>query len=108
MEEGDHLRSQLQARIAQLRAGLAPVLAITGWQLLPSNTPIQALVIGDNSKALQLMEALRERSIWVPAIRPPTVAAGTARLRIALSAAHTPQDIVQLVNALQEIAGRSR
>ena len=54
------------------------------------------------------MEALRERSIWVPAIRPPTVAAGTARLRIALSAAHTPQDIVQLVNALQEIAGRSR
>lgn len=108
MEEGDHLRSQLQARIAQLRAGLAPVLAMTGWQLLPSNTPIQALVIGDNSKALQLMEALRERSIWVPAIRPPTVAAGTARLRIALSAAHTPQDIVQLVNALQEIAGRSR
>ena len=104
IEEGDALRTQLQARIEQLRTGLAPLLASTGWQLLPSDTPIQALVIGDNGAALALMEALRQRGLWVPAIRPPTVPAGTARLRIALSAAHTEADVQVLVNALTELA----
>lgn len=103
MAQGDGLRAHLQARIAQLRAGLVPVLAATGWQLLPSETPIQALVIGDNERALQLMAALSERGIWVPAIRPPTVPAGTARLRIALSASHSAADVEQLVGALQAI-----
>lgn len=101
MQRGDGLRAHLQARIAQLRAGLVPVLAATGWQLLPSETPIQALVIGDNERALQLMAALSEHGIWVPAIRPPTVPAGTARLRIALSASHTAADVDQLIAALQ-------
>lgn len=101
MQRGDGLRAHLQARIAQLRAGLVPVLAVTGWQLLPSETPIQALVIGDNERALQLMAALSEHGIWVPAIRPPTVPAGTARLRIALSASHTAADVDQLIAALQ-------
>lgn len=104
IEHGDVLRTQLQARIEQLRTGLAPLLASTGWQLLPSDTPIQALVIGDNGAALALMEALRQRGLWVPAIRPPTVPAGTARLRIALSAAHTEADVLVLVNALTELA----
>lgn len=104
IEHGDALRTQLQARIEQLRTGLAPLLASTGWQLLPSDTPIQALVIGDNGAALALMEALRQRGLWVPAIRPPTVPAGTARLRIALSAAHTEADVQVLVNALTELA----
>lgn len=103
MAQGDGLRAHLQARIAQLRAGLVPVLAATGWQLLPSETPIQALVVGDNQQALQLMAALSERGIWVPAIRPPTVPAGTARLRMALSASHTAADIDQLLAALQAI-----
>ena len=104
MASGDALRTQLQARIQQLRTGLQPLLARTGWQLLPSDTPIQALIIGDNGAALALMEGLRQRGLWVPAIRPPTVPTGTARLRIALSAAHTEADVEALVHALGTLA----
>ncbi len=58
------------------------------WQLLPSTTPIQPLVVGANADALALAAALWQRGFWMPAIRPPTVPVGTARLRITLSAAH--------------------
>lgn len=96
--------NHLQQLIARLRAGLAPLLQRTPWQLLPSSTPIQPLVIGSNAAALDAMESLRSRGLWVPAIRPPTVPEGTARLRIALSAAHTLLDIDRLVQALAEHA----
>ena len=105
IEQQSALREQLQARIAQLRAGLQPLLQGTGWQLLPSETAVQALVVGRNDAALSLMEGLRRHGLWVPAIRPPTVPAGTARLRIALSALHTEADVNQLLAALQELAG---
>ena len=105
IEQHSALREQLQARIAQLRAGLQPLLQGTGWQLLPSETAVQALVVGRNDAALSLMEWLRRRGLWVPAIRPPTVPAGTARLRIALSALHTEADVNELLAALQELAG---
>lgn len=100
IQQGDALRAQLATRIEQLRAGLTPLLAHTGWQLLASATPIQALVVHDNLTALKLMEALAQQGIWVPAIRPPTVPQGTARLRIALSASHSETDIQSLVSAL--------
>ena len=99
MEAGDDRRTHLQALIAQLQEGLRALTPALGWHLLPSGTPVQALVIGSNEDALALMEGLRARGLWVPAIRPPTVPAGTARLRIALSAAHTQHDV-----ALQELA----
>lgn len=105
IEQHSALREQLQARIAQLRAGLQPLLQGTGWQLLPSETAVQALVVGRNDAALGLMEGLRRHGLWVPAIRPPTVPVGTARLRIALSALHTEADVNQLLAALQELAG---
>jgi len=104
MEHETSLRTQLQARIAQLRQGLQPLLAHTGWRLLPSDTAIQALVVGSNTSALALMDGLRQRGLWVPAIRPPTVPAGTARLRIALSAAHTEADVQLLLTALTALA----
>ncbi|MDN5536866.1 8-amino-7-oxononanoate synthase [Comamonas sp.] len=104
IEQHSALREQLQARIAQLRAGLQPLLQGTGWQLLPSETAVQALVVGRNDAALGLMEGLRRRGLWGPAIRPPPVPAGTARLRIALSALHTEADVNQLLAALQELA----
>ena len=104
IEQGDARRAQLQHRIAQLREGLHPVLAKSGWRLGHSDTPIQPLMIGGNAEALAVMEGLREQGIWVPAIRPPTVPEGTARLRIALSSAHTEADIHRLVQALDRLA----
>ena len=59
-------------------------------------------MIGSNEAALALMESLRQSGLWVPAIRPPTVPVGTARLRIALSAAHTADDVDQLLQALTD------
>ena len=104
IENGDERRAHLQALIAQLRSGLSTALAGHPWQLCASTTAIQPLVIGPNDEALTAMEGLRQRGLWVPAIRPPTVAPGTARLRIALSAAHTTADIDRLVTAIGELA----
>ncbi len=100
IEQDDWRRTQLQKLITQLRAGLQSL----PWKLLPSDTPIQPLIVGENNAVLKLSNALRERGIWIPAIRPPTVPPGTARLRISLSAAHSTQDIAQLITALHELA----
>lgn len=75
------------------------------WSWMPSTTPIQPLLVGDSQAALDLTQALLQRGIWVPAIRPPTVPAATARLRISLSAAHTLEDVEQLAAALVDCAG---
>jgi len=70
--------------------------------LAPSDTPIQPLIIGGNREALAASAALRERGILVPAIRPPTVPEGTARLRVSLSAGHRVEDVQELAGALRE------
>jgi 8-amino-7-oxononanoate synthase len=93
-------RQHLAALIARLKAGVAAL----PWPLMPSVTPIQPLSVGDNHAALRLADGLRERGILCPAIRPPTVPEGSARLRISLSAAHTGTDIDRLVAALVELA----
>ncbi len=98
--QGDALRTHLQRLVAMLRAGLGDL----PWQLMPSDTAIQPLLVGDNKQALALSEGLRARGIWVAAIRPPTVPQGTARLRITLSAAHTEEDVERLIGALHELA----
>jgi 8-amino-7-oxononanoate synthase len=100
IKNGDDRRAHLQKLIAQLRAGLADL----PWTLMPSDTAIQPLLVGENQAALKLSEGLRERGIWVAAIRPPTVPQGTARLRITLSAAHSAADVQQLIGALHELA----
>lgn len=100
IEQGDARRAQLQHLTAQLKDGLAG----TRWQLLASPTAIQPIVIGDNHETLRVASALFERGLWVPAIRPPTVPAGTARLRVSMSAAHTQEQVQQLVDALRELA----
>jgi 8-amino-7-oxononanoate synthase len=104
LEAADDRRSHLQALIARLRAGLGPVAARRGWRLPPSATAIQPLVIGGNRETLAVAEALLARGIWAPAIRPPTVPEGTARLRISLSAAHAEGHVDRLVAALDEAA----
>jgi len=98
--QGEALRTHLKRLVTQLRNGLSDL----PWQLMPSATAIQPLLIGDNQQALKLSEGLRERGIWVAAIRPPTVPQGTARLRVTLSAAHNEADVAQLIGALHELA----
>ncbi len=100
IEQESWRREQLQILAARLRSGLAGL----PWNLLPSQTAIQPLIIGENAAALNVMAKLQEMSIWAPAIRPPTVPAGTARLRISLSAAHTIEDIDRLVDGLRLVA----
>ncbi len=80
--------------------GLRPLAEARGWQLPRSDTPIQPLIVGDNQAALDLAARLDAAGIRVPAIRPPTVAPGTARLRITLCADHTADDVQTLVAAL--------
>ncbi|MEW5965675.1 MAG: 8-amino-7-oxononanoate synthase [Pseudomonadota bacterium] len=101
IEAGAARRARLARHVAQLRAGLA---GLKLGALLPSDTPIQPLIVGANETALRLSQALLERGLLVPAIRPPTVPANTARLRITLSAAHSEADVAQLVEALRELA----
>ncbi|PIF78723.1 8-amino-7-oxononanoate synthase [Variovorax sp. 54] len=107
-EEGVRRRAQLRARITQLRSGLKQVLPVDGsaW-LADSPTAIQPLIVGDNARAMQTMERLDAHGLRVGAIRPPTVPAGTARLRIALSASHTEADVARLIGALGEALAES-
>lgn len=87
-------------RLAELIAVLRQGLESSPWQLMPSETPIQPLLIGPSKEAVRISDGLLRQGILVPAIRPPTVPQGTARLRISLSAAHTRQDVEDLVSAL--------
>ena len=103
-EEGRQRRAHLQALIAHLRQQLPRVLAGTGWHLAESGTAVQPLIVGDNRRALALAAALDAVGLWVPAIRPPTVPEGTARLRITLSAAHSFEDVDRLVEAIARAA----
>ena len=98
---GALLRKQVAENIIQLKQIVISPLP-EGWRLLPSSTAIQPLVIGDNRAATVMADQLAARGVLVPAIRPPTVPQGTARLRISLSAAHTTQDVRYLADALIE------
>jgi 8-amino-7-oxononanoate synthase len=103
IEHGDARRAHLQALIARFKAGLT----LKRWQLLPSDTPIQPVVIGDNHETLAVSHALDAEGLWVPAIRPPTVPKGAARLRIVLSAAHSEAQVDRLVATLLRLEGTS-
>ncbi len=86
--------------IARFRARLRGL----PWRLLESRTAIQPVVVGANAAAVDLDAALWQRGFWVPAIRPPTVPNGTARLRITLTAAHTADEVDALADALADLA----
>ncbi|MFI4954312.1 MAG: 8-amino-7-oxononanoate synthase [Gammaproteobacteria bacterium] len=91
-------REYLQDLIAYFRTRAAEL----NFPLMPSNTPIQPIVLGDNEKVMKIQNHLRERGILVAAIRPPTVPAQTARLRISLNVGHSKQDIDRLIDALKK------
>ena len=93
----DHWRREkLQTLIAHFRQ----TALFRDLPLLPSTTPIQPLMCGDDKRATALATALEAQGLWVPAIRPPTVPEGRARLRITLSALHTQAEVDALVDAL--------
>jgi len=101
--QGDERRARLGQLITQLRSGLASLTArhpALGWQLADSATAIQPLIVGSNASAMALMAWLDAQGLWVPAIRPPTVPLGTARLRITLSASHSAEDVQRLLGSL--------
>jgi 8-amino-7-oxononanoate synthase len=89
--EGETLRARLRGHIERIAPG--------------HPSPIVPVVLGDERLALAASAALLDRNLLVPAIRPPTVAPGTSRLRIALSAAHTDDQVARLARALRESVG---
>ena len=91
-------REHLQALIKQFREGAQAI----GLELMDSFTPIQPILIGSSDRALRLSQMLRERGLMVTAIRPPTVPAGSARLRVTLSAAHSEAQVRLLLEALEQ------
>jgi len=98
-DEGAARRAHLTALIDSLRGALR----FERWQLPLSHTAIQPVIIGSNDDALRASASLHQQGLWVPAIRPPTVAPGTARLRVTLSASHTHSDVARLADALNEL-----
>lgn len=92
-----------RTHLAQLIATLRQHLHLRRWTHLASETPIQPVVIGDNAETLAVARALWDQGLWVPAIRPPTVPKGTARLRISLTAAHSEADVLRLAAALNAL-----
>jgi 8-amino-7-oxononanoate synthase len=93
-------RDHLGRLIRLLKRGVAA----RNWRLLDSDTAIQPLVIGDNAAAVAVSEKLVEHGLLVPAIRPPTVPPGSARLRISLSAGHSEADVTRLIESLNALA----
>jgi len=92
-------REHLRALVAKFRGGAQSL----GFALAASTTPIQPLILGDAEKALEASRRLREHGILIPAIRPPTVPEGSARLRITFSAAHTATQVDRLLEALATV-----
>jgi len=96
--EEEWRRERLRELVARFRAGATGL----GLAVVDSDSPIQPFIVGEPRRALALSEALEQRGIWVGAIRPPTVPAGTARLRITFTAAHQAGDVDRLLAALEE------
>ncbi|MBP7712675.1 MAG: 8-amino-7-oxononanoate synthase [Gammaproteobacteria bacterium] len=97
-EQGE-ARTRLQAVLGRFREGAAQL----GLPVVPTPSPIQPLVLGPSERASDASRALLERGILVPAIRPPTVPQGAARLRISFSASHSAADVDRLLDALSAV-----
>jgi 8-amino-7-oxononanoate synthase len=95
-ETEDWRRQHLRQLIKQFRAEAQAL----GYTLMPSETAIQPILIGDSRQAMRLSAALQARGIAISAIRPPTVPEGSARLRVTLSAGHSEDDLARLIEAL--------
>jgi len=93
-------REQLHILIKRFRSGAAQL----GLELLDSSTPIQPVILGAADDAVRVSQALEREGLLITAIRPPTVPAGSSRLRITFTAEHTEQDIDMLLAGLEKVA----
>ncbi|MCF7969846.1 MAG: 8-amino-7-oxononanoate synthase [Methylococcaceae bacterium] len=100
LQADDWRRDKLNLLIKYFRLGAEQL----GLELMPSESAIQPIILGESQKAMQASAALLKQGIWVGAIRPPTVAQGSARLRITFSAAHDIAHVDQLLSALGAIS----
>lgn len=98
--EEEWRRERLSGLVQRFRHGARK----TGLTLMASDTPIQPILLGDSATATRWGDLLQREGILVGAIRPPTVPEGSARLRVTLSAAHTPAQVEALLSVLAEIA----
>ena len=95
-DEGELLRTQLWSNVDHLKNGLIKL----GWKLPAVRSAIVPIMVGDEAEAMALSDRLRNKGVWVPAVRYPTVAKGAARLRLTLSASHKSEHIETLLEAL--------
>jgi 7-keto-8-aminopelargonate synthetase-like enzyme len=102
--EGDTLRTRFWQRVDELKNELIRA----GWRLPPVQSAILPLRVGDERKAMDLAAALRERGVFIPAIRYPSVARGAARLRVTVTAAHTSEHIAALGRAMPDLKSEIR
>ncbi len=98
LRQGEDRRQHLRVLEQRLR------MQLPGMPWLPGGTPIQGLVLGSNARAMEAAARLRQNGIYCPAVRPPTVPEGQARLRISLSAAHRVEDVDRLATTLAAVA----
>ena len=99
LDEEAWRREHVFALVDRFRQGAAAL----GLPLMDSESPSQPLLVGDSAQALLWSQRLRERGLLVSAIRPPTVPPNTARLRVTLTAAHTPEQVERLLDALADV-----
>lgn len=95
--------AELQDKLSQNIGWFKHLAEEAGLNLLPSSSAVQPVLIGSAKDALAAMSKLKEAGFWVSAIREPTVAKGSARLRVALSSAHSKEQIKELVSALERV-----
>jgi len=99
VQTDDWRRQKLVDLVARFQQGIAQL----GIQPVKSTTPIQPILLGDSQRTMQVSLGLKQRGLWVTAIRPPTVTKGTARLRITFSASHQHSHVDQLLDALDQL-----
>ena len=100
--EGEEGKAR-RRRLHQLITHWQNEMSFSRWEKVSSCTPIQPVILGSNANALVAAKLLDEMGYWIPAIRPPTVPAGSARLRITISANHSIEDLQALIKVLQKI-----
>ncbi len=99
VQEESWRRDKLVDLVTRFQQGLTQL----GIEPMDSLTPIQPILLGESQRAVQISDVLKQHGFWVTAIRPPTVAKGTARLRVTFSSAHENEHIDRLLDALDQL-----